>query len=154
VGAWSFEGEGGAGEGEGGAGEGQPAQKFTGTETVRGMGGLWVVAEGEGAMPDGGTMTSLMTLGYDPQQGAYVGTFVASMMTHLWVYRGAVDDDGRRLVLCTEGPDMENGGKGMTAFEDSIAIEDPDHRTLTSRMRGADGQWRQVFKARYTRLPG
>ena len=49
-------------------------------------------------------------------------------------------------------PSMEEGG-GSTAYEDIIALEDADHRTLTSRMRTNDGQWREVFSARYTRLP-
>lgn len=144
VGAWSF-------DGEGAPAPDQPAQPFSGTETVRTLGGLWVVAEGSGAMPDGGTLSTIMLLGFDPARPGYVGSFAASMMTHLWGYHGSLDHGGNRLVLTTEGPDMTGG---MAAYEDCITLEDADHRSLISRMQGGDGQWRQMFSARYRRLPG
>ena len=31
------------------------------------------------------------TLGYDPAKKKYVGTFIASVMTHLWIYSGSLD---------------------------------------------------------------
>src|SRR5262245_40223127 len=65
---------------------GAPAVKSTAADSVRSLGGLWILAEGQGEMPGCGPATSLMTLGYDPQQQRFVGTFVASMMTHLWIY--------------------------------------------------------------------
>lgn len=48
-------------------------------------------------------MTTIMTIGYDPHRQRFVGTFVASMMTHLWMYEGALDDGERVLTLETEG---------------------------------------------------
>ena len=59
----------------------QPPMKSTGTESVRSLGGLWTLGEGRGEMPGGGVGTTLMTLGYDPARGRFVGTFVGSMMT-------------------------------------------------------------------------
>ena len=44
VGTWSF-------EGECIMGPDQPAMKSTGSETVRSLGGLWTVGEGEGECP-------------------------------------------------------------------------------------------------------
>ena len=38
----------------------------------------------------------IMTLGYDPQKKRFVGTLIGSMMTHLWVYDGALDAGRRR----------------------------------------------------------
>jgi len=54
----------------------QLSSKTKGTEVVRSLGGLWIVSEGEGEMPDGGTGKTVMTLGYDPQNNRYVGTFI------------------------------------------------------------------------------
>lgn len=60
----------------------QPPVKSMGTETVRCLGHsescslarLWVLAEGQGEMPGCGSVTTLMTLGYDPQKQRYVST--------------------------------------------------------------------------------
>lgn len=120
------------------------------SESVRHMGGIWIVAEGKGAMPDGTDVETLMTLGYDPAKGAFVGTWAGSMMTHMWVYRGTLDASGKVLTLDCEGPDFENPGQTLN-YQDIITIEDGDHRTLTARVQGTDGEWREMMKVRYTR---
>jgi hypothetical protein len=128
----------------------KPPQKFKSTEVVRSLGGLWIIAEGTGEMPGGGTAHSVMTLGYDPAAGRFVGTFIASMMTHMWVYSGTLDAGGTVLTLDTEGPSMSPAG-GRAKYQDVIEIKADDHRTLTSRMLGEDGQWRTVMNAEYRR---
>lgn len=128
---------------------GKPPEKFKGTERVRSLGGLWIVAEGEGEMPGGGLATTMMTLGYDPQTKRYVGTWIGSMMTHLWVYGGALDATERVLTLEVEGPDMAGAGK-MAKYRDVIEFKTPDHRVLTSYMLG-DGTWHQFMTAHYRR---
>ena len=137
------------------AGPGQPRQKLTGTETVRSLGGLWTLAEGQGEMPGGGVARMLMTLGYDPQRKRYVGTWVGSMMTHLWVYDGELDPAGKVLTLNAEGPAFGPDGvpvAGKTAkYQDVIEFVSDDHRTLTSRTRGEDGTWHQFMRADYRR---
>lgn len=129
---------------------GKPPQKFTGTESARSLGGLWMVVEGQGEMPGGGAMTTVMTLGYDPQKKRYVGTFIGSMMTHLWVYDGALDAAERVLTLDTEGPSMVGDGK-ITKYKDMIELKSHDHRVLTSQMLGEDGKWHPVMTANYRR---
>jgi hypothetical protein len=129
---------------------GKPPEKFRATESVRSLGGLWIVAEGQGEMPGGGTATTVMTLGYDPQKKRYVGTWIGSMMTHLWEYDGALDDAGRVLTLDAEGPSMVTEGK-MAKYQDVIEFKSDDHRVLTSRLLGDDGQWREFMTANYRR---
>jgi hypothetical protein len=130
-------------------GPGQPPAKTRGVEVFRSLGGLWFVGEGEGEMPGGGTAKSIMTLGYDPRIGRYVGTFVASMMTHLWPYNGSLDESGTVLTLDSEGPDFT--GQGMAKYRDSIEFVDDDHRVMTSRVLGDDGNWNQFMTAHYRR---
>lgn len=130
---------------------GKPPEKCKGSESVRSLGGLWILAEGQGEMPGGGAATMILTLGYDLHKKRYVGTWVGSMMTHLWVYDGALDADGKTLTLDSEGPDMSVEGK-MTRFRDVIEFESDDHRTLTSHMRGADGTWQKIMTASYRRI--
>jgi hypothetical protein len=119
------------------------------TETVRSLHGLWIVAEGQGETPGGSAATTIMTLGYDPQKKRYVGTWIGSMMTHLWIYDGALDATGKILTLESEGPAMS--GEGMGKYRDVIEFKSPDHRVLTSRTLGEDGEWREFMTAHYRR---
>lgn len=131
--------------------EGQEPSTVTWTESVRSINGLWVVAEGGGEMPGGGgPATTLMTLGYDPRSGAFVGNWIGSMMTHMWVYRGTLDESGAVLTLDCEGPDFDNPERTLR-YRDVITILDDDHRTLTGRVEGADGAWRDMMVAHYAR---
>ena len=72
------------------------------------------------------------------------------MMTHLWRYDGSLDAAGRILTLDTEGPSWT--GDGTAKYKDIIEIVSDDHRTLTSRMLGDDGQWNEFMKAHYRRV--
>jgi hypothetical protein len=129
---------------------GKPPETFRGTESVRSLGGLWILAEGQGEMPGGGLAATLMTLGYDPESKRYVGTWIGSMMTHLWVYAGPLDTAERLLTLEAEGPDM--AGAGTTAkYRDVIEFMTDDHRVLTSHVLGEDGTWHQFMTAHYRR---
>lgn len=130
----------------------QPPQTFTGTETVRSLGGLWTLGEGRGEVPGGGTSITLMTLGFDANRKRFVGTFIGSMMDYLWVYDGELDAAGKVLTLNAEGPDMSPEGKGkMTKYKDVIEIESEDHRLLRSIALGPDGKWTEFMTASYRR---
>jgi len=131
-------------------GPGQPSTKSYGTERVRMVGGLWMVGEGQGEMPGGGTATMIMTLGYDPQKKRYLGTWIGSMMTHMWHYDGEMDASGRILTLSAEGPSMAGDGT-MAKYQDIIEIKSKDHRTLSSRVLGPDGTWNHFMTAHYRR---
>jgi hypothetical protein len=128
----------------------EPPVKSTGTESVRSLDGLWVLAEGEGEMPGGGSATMLMTLGYDPQKKRYVGTWVGSMATHMWVYEGSIDASGNILTLDTVGPSMTGDGT-MAKYQDIIEFKSEDHRILASQVLGQDGKWNRFMTAHYRR---
>jgi hypothetical protein len=144
VGEWRFEGGGVTPSGE------AQAQKFSGTERVRSLGGLWIVAEGEGLAPDGGAATTLMTLGFDPRKQRFTGTWVGSMMANMWVYDGSLDAAERVLTLETEGPDMRDPSK-MVKYRDAIELKSNDQRTMTSEALGDDGQWHRFMSMEYRR---
>jgi len=129
---------------------GQPPVKFTGTESVRSLGGLWVQAEGKGEMPGGGEATTLMTLGYDVNKQRYIGTWIGSMMTNMWVYEGELDATEKTLTLDTEGPHMF--AQGQTArYRESIEFRNDDERVFRSEMLNDDGSWQQLMMATYRR---
>ena len=137
-------------EGECLMGPDQPPAKTTGTCSTRSLGGLWFLSEGSGEMPGGGTADSIITLGYDPQKQRYVGSFVASMMTHLWLYEGTLDASGKVLTLNAEGPSMAGDGS-MAPYQDMVTIESKDHWILSSQAKGPDGQWFKFMTAHYRR---
>jgi Protein of unknown function (DUF1579) len=143
VGDWTY-------ETEALMGPDQPPEKSSGTESVRSLDGLWILAEGQGEMPGCGAVTTILTLGYDPQKQRYVGTWVGSMMNYLWIYDGEMDAAGQVLTLSAEGPSMMADDK-MGKYRDVIEFKSDDHRVLTSHMLGNDGQWHQFMTANYRR---
>lgn len=119
-------------------------------ETVRSLHGVWFVAEGNGEMPGGGQATTIMTLGYDPKKGKYVGTWFGSMMTYLWIYEGSVDASGDTLTLDTVGPDMETEGR-MCNYREKITFIDEDTRGFSSSVEKPDGSWQTFVTMTYRR---
>jgi hypothetical protein len=123
----------------------QPPMTMTGKETVRSIGELWTV--GEGTIGDG---TSVMTLGFDPKKNLFVGTFIASMMTHIWHYTGTLDSTGKILALDAKGPSMTDPNTDAE-YVDTIEAVDANTRTLKSKIKKPDGQWVEFMSATYTR---
>ena len=128
---------------------GAPPVVVESTEHVRSIGGLWILAEGSASM-GGMPFTTVMTLGYDPAAKAYVGTWIDSMQTHLWHYKGQLDNAKKVLTLETEGPAFDDPSK-TSKYRDVIELKDADHRTLSSSVQGADGKWTTFLTAKYER---
>ena len=129
---------------------GQPPVKGKGAETARMLGGFWVIGEGKGEMERvPGTMTSLLTLGYDAEKRKYVGTWVDSMNSYLWKYEGSVDASGKVLTLETVGPCPLK--PGLVRFKEVTEFRSKDHRVFTSSMQNDDGTWVTLVTADYRR---
>lgn len=141
VGDWTF-------ESECNMGPDQPASKSQGKLTAKSLGGLWVICESE--TPDEGNVwRSQLVIGYDPEQNTYIGTFIASMMTHLWIYSsGQIDETGNLLTLEARGPRMD--GSGMEDYRDHIEKVDDNHWILWSQMRVGE-DWAKFMEAHYHR---
>jgi hypothetical protein len=144
VGDWTF-------EAECMMGPDQPPMKTRSSNTARSLGGLWTLVEGEGESPDGTLVKSIITLGYDPDKKRFVGSFIASCMTHLWIYDGQLDESGRVLTLDTEGPNFSGDGS-LSKFQDIVEIVDDNHWILRSRSLGEDGKWIQFMEGHYRRV--
>lgn len=142
VGDWTF-------SSECNMGPDAPPLKVSGSETVKALGGLWILGEGRIEM-DGETMHTRLTLGYDPQRKAFVGTWIDTMQTHLWHYRGQLDAQRKVLTLETEGPSFADPTQ-MAKFHDIFEIVDEHTRTLSSEIQMPDGSWFRFLKAEYRR---
>ncbi|MCC6677102.1 MAG: DUF1579 domain-containing protein [Phycisphaerales bacterium] len=141
IGDWTY-------EHECSAGPGQPAMKLAGRETIRAVGDLWIVGESRGEMLSGAPAIMIITLGYNPAKKRFVGTWIGSMMTHLWIYDGSLDETGRILTLNSEGPSFSAENK-LAQYKDVFEIKSPDHRILTSHSLGEDGKWTQFMTGHY-----
>ncbi len=117
--------------------------------STRKVGELWILVEGS-ANFDGQTFSSFMTLGYSPSQEAFTGTWVDSMQTQLWIYRGSLDPTGKILTLISEGPSMGDASV-MTEFRDVIELKSKDQYLLSSSVKGPDGAWMPIMTATYQR---
>lgn len=131
--------------------DGKEPQVYRGREIVRAMGDLWVLCEGTGDVPGGGTSRSLFTFGYDPHKQKFVGSFIAAIMTHQWLYEGTLDRATNTLILDTTGPDFADPSV-TKPYRDSIQIVSPSERILTSSMPGDDGTWNTFMTASYKRI--
>ncbi|MDA8743700.1 DUF1579 domain-containing protein [Rubripirellula amarantea] len=121
-----------------------------GKMTCRSLGGMWLICESSGESAEGGAWSSIMTLGYDPAQHQYVGTFVGSMMANMWPYRGVLDADGKTLPLDSEGPTFD--GTGTAKYRDTIKITGKDSWLLISEMQGDDGAWITFMNGKHERV--
>jgi Protein of unknown function (DUF1579) len=126
-------------ESEGTMGPGQPAMKATGTITGKMLGGFWVISEYETHV-QGSVIHAIQTIGYDTEKKKYVGTWVDSMLGHIWNYEGEVDASGKVLTLEAEGPNFAVPGK-KTLFRDAYEFKSNDLIVATSSMLGDDGKW-------------
>ncbi len=130
-------------------GPGQPPMQAKATQSSTILGDRWLVATSEGEMM-GEPMTSVLTLGFDPAKESYVGTFYCSCGNELWTYAGQVSDDGKKLALDTEGPNMMTPGT-TSKYQETIEIKDKDHYVFTSSIEGLDGKMTKFMTAEYTR---
>jgi len=128
----------------------QPPAVSVGSETVRAFGNGWVLIEGRHEGPNGPAGETLVTLGFDPARARYVGTFVGTMMSNLWVYDGVLDTAGHVLTLDTEGPSFSGDGT-IARYQDIITYDGGDTRTMTSRALQSDGSWLEFLTVRYRR---
>lgn len=83
---------------------------------------------------------NVLTLGFDPSIGKYIGTWIGSMSDYLWKYQGGVDDAGNVLSLETEGMCPKEPGK-MKQVREVYTFPDADTRLFTSSTLGEDGNW-------------
>lgn len=130
-------------------GPGQEAVRLESREVARIIGGKWLIAEGTGTAA-GAPFTSILTLGFDPFEGQFVGTWISGRQTHLWTYSGSLDASGSSLTLVTEGPLM--GDPETTArYREVIEVEGPDRKVMRSMILGPDGEWFEFQRAEYQR---
>lgn len=129
---------------------GQDPVKGGGTESVRSLGGFWVISDMTGEMM-GSSMRAVLTFGYDPEKKVYVGTWIDSMGSQVWNYEGTVDDSGKVLTLTTRGFCPMEGQ--VRDFKSTVEFKSDDERVFTEKVKRDDGTWVTAVVSRATRKP-
>lgn len=128
-----------------------PAANHSGTERIRSLGPFWVVSEGEWSSAQG-SGSSLMTIGYDAENGRFTGTFVGSSMSWLWIYTsGSLDESREALTLGAEGPSYARPGE-TASYRDVFTFEGDDRRAQTSYyLDDGTGDWVPFLTVQFRR---
>lgn len=131
------------------AAPGQPPIACTGSMKSRKLGEHWVISDVNNEM--GGTeFNAIQTLGYDSTKKKYFGTWVDSMMGHMWRYEGTVDGSGKKLALIAEGPNMLKPGD-TAMYQDAYEFMDAETIKFTSSMKDENGKWVTFVTGTYTK---
>lgn len=128
---------------------GSPAMKCKGTFSARAIGNQWVVADSV-ANPAGIKVVAVLTVGYDPAKKKYVGSWVDSMQTNMWIYEGTVSEDGKTISLLADGPGFADPAK-TAKYKDAWEFKSKDHIVLTASVQGDDGKWTSFMTSNYKR---
>lgn len=127
-----------------------PPMLSAGREHVEAFGDLWVVGEMQGTLPDGGAMRGRISLGYDPDKGKFVGTWIGTPMASMFVYEGELDDDERELTLNCTGPSMLDPSR-TAHYRDIITLNEDGTRSMRSRFRDDKGNWHEFMHMHFRR---
>lgn len=128
----------------------QPPSQFNGTQATRALGSLWTLGEMESPGANDEPMRSIITLGFEPTRGKFVGSFVSSCMTYHWLYEGSLDADRRVLTLDAEGPSFAAEGQ-MAKYQDIVELIDQDTYLFSSQYQDSQGAWVKFMKGTYRR---
>lgn len=131
-------------------GPGKEPMIMRGRESVRMLGELWSLGTMHGETPDGGAMEALLTIGYDPARGKFVGSWVGSPMTQLFVYEGELDAAQRVLTLSTTGPSFTDPAKRAN-YHDIIELVDENTKIFRSELQTDDGSWQEFMRSTHRR---
>ncbi len=126
----------------------QPPMEQTAVETVEPVGAFWTVSKFECDMM-GAPFVGRATCGYDTRRGKWVGTWIDSMSTNLFVMEGDMNEEGTTLEMTCQGPNMQTGD--MTTFRSVEKRNDDGTREFDFHMALPDGNEIQLFHYVYSK---
>jgi hypothetical protein len=118
------------------------------TESTTMLGGWWAMPVVKGEMM-GETFEGRGQYGYDAEKKKYIGTWIDSMMPHLWLYEGSLDASGKTLTLEAKGPDCLDPTR-MVKYRDVHEFVDRDTRRMSSAIE-REGKWVPIMRGELKR---
>jgi hypothetical protein len=127
----------------------QPPMEIKGMETGKmELGGFWLLSEFKSEM-FGAPFEGRSTMGYSPAKKKYVGTWVDSMVPHLFVTEGEADAAGKVITMVGDGLDPATGKSSKERWV--IEVKSDELHTMTFYNNGSDGKERKTGELTYTR---
>lgn len=119
---------------------GEPMVESKGTETAAvGQGGFWLTFDYKGEM-FGTPFAGHGVMGYDLRRQKFVGVWIDSMESGLFLSEGTSDESGKVFTMTAEGYCSIEGKSIPIKMKQISTIKDKDTRTLTMSMPGPDGK--------------
>ena len=129
--------------------EGAEPIESKGTETNELLqGGMWLVSRFKGEI-FGMPFSGMGTVGYDPIDKKYVGTWVDSISPHLTIMKGEYDAASKTMTSIAEGRDFETGQ--VTQSKHITRFTDENTRTFEIHAKEEGGKERKVMEIQYKR---
>lgn len=107
-------------------------------ETVEALGPFWTVSLFEATFFDQ-PFQGRATSGFEPHSGRYVGTWIDSMMPHLFYFTGEPGQDGEAIEMRGEGPSPVDGN--LTVYrtvERSLSSDEREFEMFVTMPDGAE----------------
>jgi hypothetical protein len=129
--------------------EGAEPIESKGTETSElFQGGMWLVSQFKGEI-FGMPFSGMGTMGYDPVDKKYVGTWVDSISPHLTLLKGEYDPASKTLTSIAEGRDFQTGQ--VTQSKHITRYIDENTRTFEIHAKEGGEKERKVLEIHYKR---
>lgn len=112
------------------------------------QGGMWLVSRFSGEI-FGMPFSGMGTVGYDPIDKKYVGTWVDSISPHLTVLKGEYDAAKKTMTSIAEGRDFETGQ--VTQSKHITRFIDDNTRVFEIHAKEEGGKERKVLEIQYKR---
>lgn len=117
---------------------GQGPVSYDCSETVAAVGELWVTTKFHCNFM-GTDFNGASTMGFDPETGTYLGTWIDSSNSHLTIQRGRFDGAKNAVVMEYEGPDAMTG-KMVPMRTENVGTKDAYKMTFFQTIDGKTTQ--------------
>ncbi|MAB78452.1 MAG: hypothetical protein CMJ89_03770 [Planctomycetes bacterium] len=126
-----------------------PPVEFKGKETIEMFGNFWTQSLFEADM-FGTPLNGRCTLGYDPNKGEYVSTWIDTMSPTLFKFTG--NFDAKNEVLEMHGRAFDFQLKTETNYRTTEVYKSPDERLFEMFMEMPNGREVKMFTYAYQRV--
>ncbi len=126
----------------------QPPMEVLATETIEMLGEFWTRSLFRADM-GGFVLEGSATVGYDPQKGKWISTWIDNVNPTLFLFEGDLDETAQSLEMTGSGPSPVD--EEITTYRTVEKVIGPDQRQLDMFVTLPDGGEMRMFTYLYNR---